>query len=83
MPFVPSVYVGAAVLVLAAAGFSHSRVTRIMGISSLILLWLALGATAGAEQLTHLIPVWGKFRYSEKMVGPLTLCLIGPCRVWL
>ena len=75
MPFVPSVYVGAGVLVLAAAGFSHSRVTRIVGISSLILLWLALGANAGAEQLTHLIPVWGKFRYSEKMVGPLTLCL--------
>ena len=75
MPFAPSVYVGAGVLVLAAAGFSHSRVTRILGISSLILLWLALGATAGAEQLTHLIPVWGKFRYSEKMVGPLTLCL--------
>ena len=49
--------------------------TRILGISSLILLWLALGTNAGAEQLTHLIPVWGKFRYAEKMVGPLTLCL--------
>jgi Bacterial membrane protein YfhO len=75
MPFVPSVYVGASVFVLAAAGLSHSRATRIVGISSLILLWLALGTNAGAEQLTHLIPVWGKFRYSEKFVGPLTLCL--------
>jgi hypothetical protein len=75
MPFAPSVYVGASVLVLAAGGISHSRVTRLIGISSLILLWLALGANAGAEQLTHLIPIWGKFRYSEKMVGPLTLCL--------
>jgi hypothetical protein len=75
MPFAPSVYIGASVLVLAVAGFSHSRVTRIMGISSLILLWLALGTNTGAEQLTHFIPVWGKFRYSEKMVGPLTLCL--------
>ena len=75
LPFVPSVFVGAGVLVLAAGGVSHSRSTRILGISSLILLWLALGTNAGAEQLTHLIPVWGKFRYSEKMVGPLTLCL--------
>jgi hypothetical protein len=75
IPFAPSVSVGASVLLLAAAGFSHSRATRIVGISSLILLWLALGANAGAEQLTHLIPVWGKLRYSEKMVGPLTLCL--------
>ena len=75
LPFVPSVFAGAGVLVLAAGGVSHSRSARILGISSLILLWLALGTNAGAEQITHLIPVWGKFRYSEKMVGPLTLCL--------
>ena len=75
MPFAPSVYIGACILVSAAAGVLHSRVTRIFGLASLILLWLALGAYAGAEQLMHLIPVWGKFRYAEKMVGPLTLCL--------
>jgi hypothetical protein len=75
MPFAPSVYIGASIIVLAAAGLSHSRVTRIVGISSLVLLWLALGTNAGAEQLSHLIPIWGKFRYSEKFVGPLTLCL--------
>src|SRR5512136_144997 len=23
----------------------------------------------------HYIPVWGKFRYAEKMAGPLTLCV--------
>jgi len=75
MPYVPSVYVGASILVLAAAGLLHSRVTRLFGIASLILLWLALGVNAGAEQLTHFIPIWGKFRFAEKMVGPLTLCL--------
>lgn len=75
MPFAPSVYVGACILVLAAVGLSHSRVTRIFGISSFILLWLALGTNSGAEQLMHFIPVWGKFRYAEKIVGPLTLCL--------
>jgi hypothetical protein len=75
MPYLPSVYIGACVLVLALAGISHSRTSRLFGISSLILLWLALGVNAGAEQLTHFIPVWGKFRFSEKIVGPLTLCL--------
>ncbi len=75
MPFVPSIFVGASVLLLAACGFSYSRVTRIMGISSIILLWVALGTKAGAEQLLHFVPIWGQFRYSEKMIGPLTLCL--------
>ncbi|NTW65175.1 MAG: hypothetical protein HGB21_02505 [Nitrospirae bacterium] len=75
MPFVPSVYVGTGVLLLAVGGCVHSRLTRIVGIAFLISLWLALGINAGAEQLLHPIPVWGKFRYAEKMVGPLTLCL--------
>jgi hypothetical protein len=75
MPFAPSVFAGAGIMVLASAGLLHSRVTRILSIASLILLWLALGTNAGAEQLLHFIPVWGKFRYAEKMVGPLMLCL--------
>ena len=75
MPFAPSVYVGSCLLILAAAGIVHSRVTRILGITALALLWLALGANAGAEQLMHLVPVWGKFRYWEKIVGPLTFSL--------
>jgi len=75
MPFAPSVYVGACILLLAIAGIKHSRVTLLLGLLSLILLWLALGANAGAEQLMHSLPVWGKLRYAEKMIGPLTLCL--------
>ena len=75
MPFVPSVYAGTGVLLLAAGGFMHSRLTRMAGIAALLFLWLALGINAGAEQITHLVPVWGKFRYAEKMVGPLALCL--------
>ncbi|WP_224985050.1 YfhO family protein [Geomonas agri] len=75
MPFLPSVHMGACMLLLALAGVAHSRITRILGVSTLIALWLALGTSLGAEQLTHLMPVWGKFRYAEKMVGPLTLCL--------
>jgi hypothetical protein len=75
MPFAPGIYVGAGVLLLAAGGVLHSRMTRILAIASLVLLWLSLGASAGAEQLTHAIPVWGQFRYAEKLVGPLVLCL--------
>ncbi len=75
MPFVPSVHIGAGILLLAVAGVAQSRTTRILAISALIALWLALGTSLGAEQLTHFIPIWGKFRYAEKMVGPLTLCL--------
>ncbi|MEI6208113.1 MAG: YfhO family protein [Desulfuromonadales bacterium] len=75
MPFLPSVHIGSGILLCAAAGIVQSRITRILAIAALIALWLALGSSLGAEQLTHFIPVWGKFRYSEKMVGPLTLCL--------
>jgi len=75
MPFVPSVHIGTGILLLAAAGVMQSRMSRILAILSLIALWLALGTNLGAEQLTHFLPVWGKFRYAEKMVGPLTLCL--------
>jgi hypothetical protein len=75
MPFAPSVYVGASTMALAAAGVLRSRVTRILAVSALILLWLALGSSLGSEQIMHYIPVWGKFRYAEKMVGPLTLCI--------
>jgi hypothetical protein len=75
MPFAPSVYVGAATMALAAAGVLRSRVTCILAVSSLVILWIALGSSLGAEQIMHYIPVWGKFRYAEKMVGPLTLCL--------
>jgi hypothetical protein len=73
MPFAPSVYIGMATILFAVAGIMRSRVTRVLAIAALILLWLALGRSLGAEQITHLVPVWGKFRYAEKMVGPFTL----------
>jgi len=75
MPFAPSVFVGAIPLVLAAAGVGASRAARALGASALVLLWLALGSNLGADQLLGAIPPWSSFRYSEKMVGPLTLCL--------
>lgn len=75
IPFVPSVFVGAAVLALALAGWRSSRRGRVLTGASLVLLWLALGVHAGADQALRWVPVWGSFRYAEKMVGPLTLCL--------
>jgi hypothetical protein len=75
-PFVPSVAVGATTLVLAAAGAAADRVGRALAGAAGILLWLALGWYAGAEQLLHSVPILGSFRYTEKWVGPLTLSLV-------
>jgi hypothetical protein len=74
MPFVSSVFVGAAVLWLAASG-AREKIGRALAGICVVTLWLALGAYAGSEQLLHRVPVWGSFRYAEKLVGPFTLCL--------
>ncbi|HEU4382177.1 MAG TPA: hypothetical protein VFR85_01640, partial [Anaeromyxobacteraceae bacterium] len=74
-PFVPSVFVGAGLLVLAAAGALASRRGRALTALGLFFLWTALGHHLGAEQLLRHVPVWGQLRYAEKMVGPLALCL--------
>ncbi|HTP26589.1 MAG TPA: hypothetical protein VMK12_13170 [Anaeromyxobacteraceae bacterium] len=75
LPFVPSVFVGAALLVFAGAGAFGSRRGRMLAAGSALTLWLAFGHHAGAEQALHAVPIWGAFRYSEKLVGPLTLWL--------
>jgi hypothetical protein len=75
VPFVPSVYAGAVLLALAVAGTTASRAGRLLAASSALLFWAALGPLAGADALLHEVPVWGAFRYPEKLVGPLTLCI--------
>jgi hypothetical protein len=75
MPFVPSVFVGGATVWLALVGARASRATRFLAVATVVLLWIALGTWLGATQVLRELPVWGAFRYSEKMVGPLTLCL--------
>ena len=74
-PFLPSVHLGVAVVVFAFIGSASSRVARLLAASALVLLWVALGVHLGADQLLRWIPVWGSFRYSEKLVGPFTLCV--------
>lgn len=74
LPFVISVFIGAPVLVLAAVGTFASRAGKILAVAAVACFWLALGEHLGARQLLGGIPIWGAFRYSEKLVGPLTLC---------
>lgn len=74
-PFTPSVFVGAAVLLLAAVGARRNRAARWLLGLALLFLWLSLGHRAGSQQALSWVPVWGALRYWEKMVGPLTLCL--------
>ncbi len=75
LPFATSVFVGAPALALAAVGMATGRAGRLLGFAALGFLWLALGHHLGATQLLSGAPVWGLFRYSEKLVGPLVLCI--------
>ncbi|MFT3916384.1 MAG: hypothetical protein QM704_20605 [Anaeromyxobacteraceae bacterium] len=74
-PFAPSVYVGAVVMALAAAGMLRDRRGKVLAALAAMLLWLALGHWLGAQQALSWVPVWGTLRYWEKLVAPLTLVL--------
>ena len=73
LPFVPSVFIGLPVLALALTGLKTGRSARMIGIATVFFLWLALGHQAGADRILGWIPVWGQFRYAEKLIGPFTL----------
>lgn len=75
LPFLPSVFVGAVTLILAAWGARASRASRVLLASGALFLWLSLGGWLGADAIVRDVPIWGSFRYAEKLVGPLTLCL--------
>jgi hypothetical protein len=76
LPFAPSVFVGAPVLFLAAAGVRAHRTAKVLAVAAAVALWIALGYHLGADQLLRYVPVVGAFRYSEKLVGPFTLCAL-------
>jgi hypothetical protein len=75
LPFLPSVFLGLPVLLLAGYGIRINRTTRLLGWSALLFLWLSFGHFAGAAYTFGWVPVWNSFRYAEKLVGPLTLCV--------
>ena len=74
-PWAPSVFLGAPLLLLAAAGAWRSRSAKLLLWFSAIFLWVSLGRQAGATQLLGKIPLWGALLFWEKMVAPLSLCL--------
>jgi hypothetical protein len=75
VPFTASVHVGIVVIVLGVFGFRTGRKGMVLSVASLLFLWLALGMSLGADQLVRHLPIWGSFRYPEKLVGPFTLCV--------
>jgi hypothetical protein len=75
LPFLQSVFIGLPVLLCAVWGIRASRAGRWIGIAAGVLLWLALGHWLFATQVLSWVPVWGSFRYTEKLVGPFTLLL--------
>jgi hypothetical protein len=75
MPLSASVFLGLVPVTLAAIGLREGRRGRTLGGLALVLLWAALGPALGADAVLGRIPLWKAFRYSEKLVGPLTLVL--------
>ncbi|HSN15484.1 MAG TPA: hypothetical protein VLT61_12695, partial [Anaeromyxobacteraceae bacterium] len=79
VPFAESVFIGGAVLVLALGGVGRSRTARLLVMFAGLCLWQALGYRLGAAQLTSFVPIWGEFRYAEKLMAPITLCAAVLC----
>jgi hypothetical protein len=79
--FSDSIYLGAPLLFAASMGAASGGLAdrrsapRLLMAASLVLLWLALGHRLGARQALDWVPVWSRFRYSEKLMAPLTLCV--------
>lgn len=74
-PFAVSVFVGLVPVALATAGARVGRRGWLLAGVALVLLWMALGQALGADALLQHVPIWRSFRYSEKLVGSLTLVL--------
>jgi hypothetical protein len=74
--FAESVYLGVPLLVAAALGVRRrtGRTALLLAGAGGVLLWLAMGHWLGARQALDWVPVWSRFRYSEKLMAPLGLC---------
>jgi hypothetical protein len=73
MPFAAGVFVGVLPVVFAITGAREGRRGKVLAALALVLLWIALGPALGADAALRWVPVWSAFRYSEKLVGALTL----------
>jgi hypothetical protein len=72
-PFAASLFVGLVPVALAVCGAGAGRRGKVLAITAAALLWIALGPALGASAALSRVPLWGAFRYPEKLVGPLTL----------
>lgn len=75
MPFAASLCIGVVPASLAVAGARAGRRGALLASLALLMLWVALGPALGADRVLGGVPVWRAFRYSEKLVGPLTLAV--------
>lgn len=73
--FAESVFLGAPLLVAAVLGARQRgrRTALVLAAAAVTTLWLALGHNLGARQVLDWVPVWSRFRYTEKLMAPLTL----------
>ncbi len=65
------------VLLCIIAIFQKRRLTKILGLFALTCLLLACGKYLGLYELLRAIPLWRPFRYPEKLIAFLMLCLSG------
>jgi membrane protein YfhO len=81
LPFAESVYLGVPLLFAAGLGATRwsspgrRRTALLLAAAAGAILWLALGHHLGARQLLGGVPIWSRFRYPEKLMAPLGLCL--------
>jgi len=75
LPLAESVFVGAAMLVLAAAAVRRSRLGTVLAAGALVVGWFAMGRFGGARYLQDLLPVARGWRYGEKYLPGALLCL--------
>ncbi|BDG04292.1 YfhO family protein [Anaeromyxobacter oryzae] len=73
IPWVVSIYAGAAAVSLAAFGALRDRGARRLALLALVIAWMALGPNAGFGQLARSLPILSSFRFWEKLVAWVTL----------
>ncbi len=67
IPWVLSIYLGAATLGLAALGASRNRLARLLLVGAALFTWAAMGPYAGFGQLARHLPLLSSFRFWEKL----------------
>jgi hypothetical protein len=77
IPWVLSVYAGAAALALATLGALRDRGARCLAVGALLFAWMALGPHAGFGQFARHLPILSSFRFWEKLVVWVILLLAG------